>query len=58
MSAILGHHQERPRQDSNLRHRLRRAVWFVQVVWAVYSSASKLGPESSLSPTVFRVALN
>jgi hypothetical protein len=57
---ILRHHKSAPgspRQDSNLRHRHRRAIWFVQAVRPVRSSESELGPESSRSATVFRVAL-
>jgi hypothetical protein len=39
--------QKRPRQDSNLRHRLRRASWFVQAVLSVCCSALELASEST-----------
>jgi len=39
--------QKRPRQDSNLRHRLRRAIRFVQLIFSVHPSAPGLGPLSS-----------
>ena len=47
---------KRPRQDSNLRHRLRRAIWFVQTVFSVYSSALEVGLQSTRSVAVFSVS--
>jgi len=37
----------RPRQDSNLRHRLRRAIRFVQTVLPVRPSRPELASEST-----------
>jgi hypothetical protein len=39
----------RPRQDSNLRHRLRRAIWFVQALLRVSFRA----PESALQSSPY-----
>jgi hypothetical protein len=45
----------RPRQDSNLRHRLRRAIWFVRCIQLVKLSALELGLSSSQIGTVLLV---
>ena len=47
---------KRPRQDSNLRHRLRRAIRFVQPVFSVRSGAAELGLPSTQLVAVFPVA--
>jgi len=48
---------ERPRQDSNLRHRLRRAIRFVQPVLSVRHSPAEMASESSRSRAVHPVVL-
>jgi len=46
---------KRPRQDSNLRHRLRRVIRFVQVVFSVYSSAPEQDLQSKQTVAVFLI---
>ena len=46
----------RPRQDSNLRHRLRRPLWFVQTVLPVRPCAPEQAFPSRGFTTVFSVA--
>ncbi len=47
----------RPRQDSHLRHQLRRPVWSVQPVQPVHSHGPDLGLQSTRSVDVFPVSL-
>jgi len=53
---FTSYNAKRPRQDSNLRHRLRRAIRFVQPVFSVRSGAAELGLPSTQLVAVFPVA--
>jgi len=44
--------QSRPRQDSNLRHPFRMAIWFVHSVFRVRPCAFELGFQSVASSFV------
>ena len=56
-ASINCHNSLRPRQDSNLRHRLRRPLWIVQTVLSVPWNDSEVDLSSSQSAAVLAVGL-